>query len=109
MLIIDKKADVQTLRNLGADDNLICKIFLFEGRMISTCGAVIGVILGLVLCWSQIQFGWLKLGAEEGSFLIDSYPVSVHFWDVILVLVTVVVVGYLSVWYPVRYLSRRLL
>ena len=109
MLIIDKKADVQTLRNLGASDNQICKIFLFEGRMISTIGAVLGLVVGLLLCWGQMKFGWLKLGQESGNFIIDSYPVSVHFWDIVIVFVTVVVVGYLSVWYPVRYLSRRLL
>ncbi len=109
MLIIDKKADVQTLRNLGASDDQICKIFLFEGRMISTIGAVLGLVVGLLLCWGQMKFGWLKLGSESGSFIIDSYPVSVHFWDIVIVFVTVVLVGYLSVWYPVRYLSKRLL
>ena len=109
MLIIDKKADVQTLRNLGASDDQICKIFLFEGRMISTIGAVLGLVVGLLFCWGQMKFGWLKLGQESGNFIIDSYPVSVHFWDIVIVFVTVVVVGYLSVWYPVRYLSRRLL
>ncbi len=109
MLIIDKKADVQTLRNLGASDDQICKIFLFEGRMISTIGAVLGLVVGLLLCWGQMKFGWLKLGPESGSFIIDSYPVSVHFWDIVIVFVTVVLVGYLSVWYPVRYLSKRLL
>lgn len=109
MLIIDKKADVQTLRNLGASDDQICKIFLFEGRMISTIGAVLGLVVGLLLCLGQMKFGWLKLGPESGSFIIDSYPVSVHFWDIVIVFVTVVLVGYLSVWYPVRYLSKRLL
>ncbi len=109
MLIIDKKADVQTLRNLGASDDQICKIFLFEGRMISTIGAVLGLVVGLLLCWGQMKFGWLKLSPASGSFIIDSYPVSVHFWDIVIVFVTVVLVGYLSVWYPVRYLSKRLL
>lgn len=109
MLILDKKADVQTLRNLGVDDSQVCKIFLFEGRMISFFGAALGLIIGLGICWGQMQFGWLKLGKETGDFLVDAYPVSVHFWDVVLVFVTVVIVGYLSVWYPVRYLSRRLL
>ena len=109
MLIIDKKADVQTLRNLGANDSQICKVFLFEGWMISTVGALVGMVLGILLCWCQMQFGWLKLGDQSGNFIVDAYPVSVHFWDVILVFFTVVVVGYLSVWYPVRYLSKRLL
>lgn len=109
MLIIDKKTDVLTLRNMGASDSQICSIFLFEGRLISTIGAVGGTVLGLLLCWGQQTFGWLTLGDASGSFVIDAYPVSVHFWDVALVLGTVILIGYVSVWYPVRYLSRRLL
>ena len=108
MLIIDKKNDVNTLRNLGASDAQIVKIFLFEGRMISFIGAVAGVLIGLALCLIQQEYGVISLG-QSGSFIVDAYPVSVHGWDVIAVFVTVLVVGFLSVWYPVRYLSRRLL
>ena len=108
MLIIDKREDVVTLRNLGANDNQIVRIFLFEGRMISFFGAFIGVVLGLLLCWMQQEFGIIKLGSS-GSFVVDAYPVSVEAVDVIVVFVTVLAVGFLSVWYPVRYLSNRLL
>lgn len=108
MLIIDKKNDVQTLRNLGASDSQIVRIFLFEGRMISFIGAVSGVVIGLALCLIQQEYGIISLGSA-GSFIVDAYPVSVHVWDVVLVFVTVLIVGFISVWYPVRYLSRRLL
>lgn len=108
MLIIDKRDDVVTLRNLGASDRQIVRIFLFEGRMISFFGAFIGVVLGLFLCWLQQEYGLISLGSS-GSFVVDAYPVSVHVWDVVLVFVTVLVVGFLSVWYPVYFLSRRLL
>lgn len=108
MLIIDKKNDVQTLRNLGASDNQIVRIFLFEGRMISFIGAVAGVILGLILCLVQQEYGIISLGNSD-SFVVDSYPVSVHAWDVVLIFITVLVIGFVSVWYPVRYLSKRLL
>ena len=108
MLIIDKKNDVQTLRNLGASDSQIVRIFLFEGRMISFIGAVSGVITGLALCLIQQEYGIISLGTA-GSFIVDAYPVSVHAWDVVLVFATVLIVGFISVWYPVRYLSRRLL
>ena len=109
MLIIDKKDDVVTLRNLGASDQQISRIFLFEGRMISVIGAVIGIALGLLLCWLQQQYGLVRLGSSEGSFIVDAYPVSVHPWDVVLIFLTVIAVGFLAVWYPVRYFSRRLL
>ena len=111
MLIIDKRADVVTLRNLGADDRLISRIFLLEGCMISFMGAIIGVALGLVLCFAQQEFGFLSLGSgsSSGAFVVDAYPVSVHFSDILLVLITVLVIGFLSVLLPVRYLNRRLL
>ena len=109
MLIIDKKADVQTLHNLGADDKTIMRIFLFEGRMISAVGAVIGILVGLLLCWLQQEFGLVALGDSSGTFVVNAYPVSVHYIDVFFIFITVLVVGWLAVWYPIRYLSKRLL
>lgn len=109
MLIIDKKKDVQTLRNLGADDKLISRIFLFEGRMISVFGAIIGVTLGLIICYIQQTYGIISLGNSHGTFVVDAYPVSVRPLDIIVIFFTVIFVGFVSVWYPVRYLSKRLL
>ena len=111
MLIIDKREDVVTLRNLGANDEIIKRIFLLEGCLISFFGAMIGVVLGVVLCLVQQEFGLISLGSGDsaGAFVIDAYPVSVHWSDVMLVLGTVLLISYFSVLYPVRYLSRRLL
>lgn len=109
MLMIDKKDDVMTLRNLGASNKQIIDIFMLEGLLISLTGAVAGIAIGLLLCMVQQQFGLISLGGQSGAFIIEAYPVSVHYVDVVLVFITVVVVGWLSAWYPVRYFSRRLL
>ena len=109
MLIIDKKNDVVTLRNLGASDKQIARVFLFEGRMIAVIGAVVGILLGLLLCFLQQRFGLVALGDTAGSFVVNAYPVSVHYMDVTAIFFTVVLVGWAAVWYPVRYLSKRLL
>ena len=109
MLIIDKKDDVVTLRNLGATDRQITKIFLFEGRLISVFAAVVGILVGLLLCWLQQQFGLVALGQSSGTFVVDAYPVSVHPEDVAVIFFTVILVGFIAVWYPVRYFSKRLL
>ena len=109
MLIIDKRADVDTLRHLGASDRLIFRIFLYEGRIIALLGSIIGTILGLTLCWLQQEFGIIKLGGSANSFIIDAYPVSIHLLDVAIVFITVIIVSFASVWYPVKYLSRRFL
>lgn len=107
MLIIDKKKDVMTLRSLGARDSLIKRIFMIEGWMISIIGALIGVGLGLLLCLIQQQYGIVSLGHSSGSFVIDAYPVSVHYTDVALIFITVVIVGFISVLYPVRYATKK--
>ncbi|NDV82189.1 FtsX-like permease family protein [Bacteroides sp. 51] len=109
MLIIDKKEDVTTLRKLGASDKLVSRIFLLEGWMISFFGAISGIVLGLALCLAQQEFGFLTLNVSGGIYLVDAYPVSVHFGDILFVFITVMIMGLLSVWYPVRYLGRRLL
>lgn len=109
MLILDKKNDVETLRKLGATDKQIISIFLFEGRLIAFIGALLGILLGLLLCWLQQTFGLVALGESSGTFIVNAYPVSVHYIDVLLVLVTVIITGWLSVWYPVHTLSKRFL
>lgn len=107
MLIIDKKKDVIMLRNLGANEQQIRSIFMMEGWLICLLGAVIGIVFGLALCFLQQEFGLINFGNSEGSYIIDAYPVSVHATDVLLVLLTVLAIGFLSVWYPVHYLSKK--
>ena len=109
MLMIDKRADVVTLRSLGADEGLIFRFFLCEGSMISFLGAVAGTLLGLLICYLQQTFGLLSLGGSSGNFIIDAYPVSIHPSDVVIVFFTVLIVGFLSVLYPVKHLTRRFL
>ena len=98
-----------TIRYLGADNKTIAKVFLYEGRMIAFTGVIIGIVLGVALCMAQQHFGLIKMGNEAGSFIIDAYPVSVRWGDVVLTFFTVMIAGYISTWYPVRYLSKKLL
>lgn len=107
MLIIDKRDDIKTLHNLGANNRDISRIFLLEGWLISIVGAIVGILTGVGLCLIQQHFGVLKFGSTAGSYIIDTYPVSIKLLDVILVFVTVVVIGFLAVWYPVKHFSKK--
>lgn len=109
MLIIEKKEDVETLRNLGMSNGRIRSIFITEGRLISIFGAIIGIVIGVAACLIQEHFGLIRLGNDEGSFIVNAYPVAVHWMDIVVVFITVLLVGFLSVWYPVHALSKRLL
>jgi lipoprotein-releasing system permease protein len=107
MLIIEKERDIEILKSLGADNNLIRKIFIFEGWLISIIGAFSGIILGFVICWLQQTYGLVKLHSE--SLIMDSYPVVMKIKDFIIVPGTVLLIGYWAAWYPVRFLTKKYL
>ena len=109
MLIIDKKDDINTLHNLGASDRQIVSIFLYEGRIISAVGALIGIGLGLALCGLQQAFGFVKMGDSSGTFIVNAYPVSVHYVDVLVVFITVILIGWAASWIPARRLRRQIM
>ena len=106
MLMLEKKKDVITLSNLGADTKLIRKIFLIEGWMISASRAVLGTLLGLLICFIQMRFGVISLQGS-GSFIIDAYPVVVKYSDVLITLVAVIIIGFVAAWYPIRYFTNK--
>lgn len=108
MLILDKQANADTLRSLGATEGFISRIFIYEGNLIALLGAVVGLVLGIVLCLLQQEFGLIGLGAE-GQFVVDAYPVRLKVTDLVLVLVSVVAVSALSVWLPIKILNRYFL
>jgi lipoprotein-releasing system permease protein len=108
MLIIEKKKDIITLRNMGANRRLIQRIFLVEGWLISVIGSMTGLFLGTVISWIQQRFGVIKLSGS-GTFIIDAYPVRIEIWDIVLIWATVLLIGLLAARYPVKQISRKYL
>ena len=106
MLIIEKRDNMNTLRSMGADKATICNVFVIEGCIISTIGAIAGILLGIGLCLLQQEFGIISMGSVDG-FVVGSYPVMIETSDILIVFATVVAVGYLAVWLPVRFLTAR--
>lgn len=107
ILIIDKQDDIKTLKNLGASNSLISRTFLMEGWLISAIGAGSGLILGMILCFLQQEYGLLKLGQTTGAFVVDAYPVKLEMLDAIAVLAIVSILGFITAWYPVKYLRSK--
>ena len=106
MLILDKKKDIATLSSLGASDRRIKRIFLMEGMLISISGAVIGLVLGFVVCILQQKLGLITI-QNSGSFLVDAYPVKIKAIDFLAVLLVDLAIGFLAAWYPVHYISKK--
>ncbi|MCX6280156.1 MAG: FtsX-like permease family protein [Bacteroidetes bacterium] len=101
MLILDKKTDIAVLRSMGADQRLIRRIFLMEGTLISLIGAISGLIAGAFICWLQIRYGFVRLGAEDSSFVVSAYPVLMKATDFFTVFFTVMIIGLMAAVYPV--------
>ena len=101
MLIIDKQSDLQTLKHLGASPQMLRRIFLFAGWLISTLGALMGLVVGLVVCLLQEHFGFLKLGSGT-EYVVSSYPVTVQSLDILIVTIVVLTLGFIASWVPAK-------
>ena len=107
MLIIDKRKDVETLRSLGANNDLIQKIFLTEGLLISLGGTILGTTLGLLICWLQITFKLVKL-TGTGGFIVNAYPVDIQWFDIAAIILVVLVISFFTARFPVRIITKRI-
>jgi lipoprotein-releasing system permease protein len=107
MLMIEKKNDIKTFWNLGASQKSIQKIFFTEGMLTVIIGSFLGILLGLLLATLQMKYGIIGMG--EGNFIIHSYPVVIHYLDLLWVEITVIVIGLFASWYPAKVLTNRLL
>jgi lipoprotein-releasing system permease protein len=108
MVILDKKEDIQILNNLGSERKKLKKIFVYEGWLITATGAFLGLILGLMISLIQQHYGIIKLSGS-GSFVVDAYPVAVEWTDIIVIFITVLIIGYVSAWFPVKSVIGNLL
>lgn len=108
MLIVEKRDDLRSLRNMGAPDSLLARIFLYEGWLISLMGIIVGLVLGLILCLVQQKYGLLRLSDTPGAYVIDAYPVIVNPFDIVIVFVVVSIICLLTVLYPVNDLRKKL-
>jgi lipoprotein-releasing system permease protein len=100
MLVIDKQDDIQTLSALGARRNLVQRIFFTEGAMIAFIGASIGLVLGAVICWLQMQFGFVTMGME--SAIVDAYPVEMKLSDFVYASLGIIIITVIAAFFPAR-------
>ena len=97
LLIVEKKDDINSLRNMGASNNMISRVFLNEGWLITFSGIIVGIVIGLVLCLLQQHFGFIRLSDTPGAYIIDAYPVIVKYTDILIVFAIVSIIGLLTV------------
>ena len=104
MLIIEKKKDIKTLYNLGADQQFIQQIFMKEGFLITAIGAVCGLLIGLIVCLLQIQFHFITF---DDQYVIPYYPIKMEVKDFVWILGVVMIIGFIAAIYPVRIFTKN--
>jgi lipoprotein-releasing system permease protein len=106
MLMIEKKSDMFILQSMGACRQALGRIFITQGWMIVLAGAFTGLLLGALICWLQMKFGFFKV-TDAGTFIIDSYPVAMRWRDFVMIPVAVAGVSFLTVYFPVKYFVKK--
>lgn len=106
MIILEKKKDISVLHAMGAPLSFLRKLFVTEGMLVVTIGAVIGIVLGIVLCFLQQKYSLLSLGNDESGFVVSAYPVKMVATDILVILATVGVIGFLSSLIPSRKIQK---
>ena len=102
MMIIDKKNNLKTLYNLGIELHQLKKIFIFQGFMLSLVGALVGLLLGSVLVWLQLEYQLLMITNTL------AYPVVFSVQNLLLVVFTIAFLGFLASYIASRSVTKKL-
>ena len=105
MLVIDKQQDLKTLFAMGADAGLVKRIFFSEGALVSFIGAIVGLVLGGIICFLQERFGIIKMGME--SSIIDAYPVKMQLSDFLLTAISIIIITLLASYLPAKRAAKN--
>lgn len=90
MMILDKQQNSKTLYSMGTTIKELRHIYFVQGLLVTGLGGVIGVLLGSLLIWTQLMFGWLKITPSL------PYPVEYKLINVLIVLATILVLGVIA-------------
>ncbi|TCK67874.1 lipoprotein-releasing system permease protein [Winogradskyella wandonensis] len=90
MMILDRKKSLNTLFNLGAEPKLIKSIFFLQGTLMTVLSGLIGIGIGLLIIFSQLQFEWIMLTSDF------PYPVSLKLENIVIVVITIFGLGIIA-------------
>jgi len=106
MLVIEKRDDIRMLFAMGATASTVKRIFLLEGTLVAFTGAIIGILLGAIICWLQQTYGLVSMGI--GSSLVDAYPVKMQWQDFVVTALTVILVTILVSYLPASKAAKQI-
>lgn len=102
MLVLEKGKDISILKAMGADNQLISRVYLLNGLLTSVLGGLAGLGAGYLLCFLQVKFHFLKLGGSQSTFVIDYYPVAFKAADPLIIMGIITGISLAAAYFPAR-------
>lgn len=107
MLVLDKQANLQTLRALGLRRSGIGAVFAWESLFVTLIGFAAGAAVGLLLCWLQQRYGLVRLNADPSAVVVEAYPVRIELMDLVWVFLPTAIIGALTALISARFAISR--
>jgi len=104
VLILERSSMIGLFKSLGASNNMIQKIFLYNGVAIMSQGLLWGNLVGVLFFLTQKHLGWIRLDPE--TYYVNVAPVSLNFLDLLLLNLGFLVVSSLLLWIPSLIISN---
>jgi lipoprotein-releasing system permease protein len=104
MGVIEKKRDIGVLKSLGANSKSILRLFMFEGLLVGSVGTVLGVCIGLAVCYLQMRYHLFPL--DPTVYIIPAIPVEIRWTDFIAVGSASMLLSTFAALYPARRAAR---
>lgn len=103
MMVLDKRKDISILKSMGLENSQVASLFRWQGLLIGLAGAVLGTGIASIIVLAQQQFGFIPL---QGSFVVDSYPIQLKLFDVIVTIIAIVLISWLASILPAQRAKR---
>ena len=100
MSVVEKKRDIGILKSMGAKEDSILKIFMYEGLMVGLIGTFLGLLLGYFICFLQLEYKIYPL--DPTQYKIDALPMQLRFLDFLVVTGASVLLSFIASLIPAK-------
>ncbi len=104
MVVVDRTSEIGILKSMGMSDPQVLRVFVLQGFAIGVLGTFLGTGFGLFLSWVLHRFEIIQIPPD--IYFIERLPVSIHPWDVLLIIVVSLLISLLATIYPALQASR---
>jgi len=103
MVVLDKKKEIALLKAIGASDDAILRVFVYQGGIIGLVGTALGLVLGWIACKLLLAYGF---PLDPKVYFISKLPVNVRPTEFIITGIVAILICLLATIFPALYAAR---